>query len=986
MSRAAWSEAPPTNIGPPPRRVRAPVVETIAGWSARYRKTAVFGWLALVAVAYLIGQLLGSPSLQQNDLGQAGQAEQTLQHLGVTTPTTEAVLIQARTPGQAFATDPAMRQAISQLTAALSRLPNAAAGINSPLRPGGQALVSANGRSALVTFSVPGPAANVTTAVTPALSAVAKVQASHPGLLVAEAGDASLGQAVNNQISSDFGRATETSVPLTLILLVGVFGTLVAAGIPVLLALTSALTATWLLAIPGHWLPVGSETSTVVLLVGMAVGIDYSLFFVRRQREERARGAEPHEAIASAARTSGRAIVVSGMTVMTALAGLFLTGYALFTGMAIGAIVVVGIAVTGSLTVLPALLSWLGDRVEAGRIPFLGRRRAAAPSKAWSTLVRQVVRRPLLGGGAATIVMLAIAAPALGMRLAYPAIDAPQNLPVVSTVEAIQAAFPQSPAPAEVVITGQRLTGPAVTSAISRLESLAAAGGPIRPPVTATSVADGRALIVSVPLAGNGGDSASYTALEALREQILPQAFGGTGVSYAVAGDTAANHDNASQLSARTPLVLAVVAAVAFCLLLLSFRSLVLPLVSIALNFLSVTAAYGLITFVFQDGRLQGLLGYASSRPITPWVPLFLFTFLFGISMDYHVFILSRIRELRQRGETTAGAVTAGIASSAGVVSSAALIMVAVFSIFIGMGQVELKMLGVGLTAAILLDATIVRGVLLPAAMTLLGDRCWYLPRWLSWLPGRTPASSGTTKSGRPAGAPHQGEVMNETITTNAVTAVQPRTGNWAARGAVAAGRGIALTGLTLAGLVLWAVFATAVTLAPLGIGLPAIPVTVRAIRRLETRVRRLAGDWCGAAIGDPYQPEPARREGQPAPGFWARFGLLISDPATWRDLVWITVDTLVGWLLILTPAGLIAWGLFGVIMPAVWHPIVAAHGNNWYAFIHVTTASTAWLSVALGIAFIALGLLTAPWLLRRYGVLAQSLLAPTRTNYREVT
>src|SRR5271169_3473716 len=761
MSRpqsAARYEAPPLPINPPRRSTRKPAVEAIAGWSTRHRKTVLFGWLALVAVAYLIGQLLGAPSLPQNDLGQAGQGEQTLQHLGVATPSSEEVLIQARTPGATFATDPAMRQAVRQVVAALSRLPGAAAGISSPLSPGGQALVSANGRSALVTFTVPGPAADMTTAVTPALSAVASVQASHPGLLVAEGGDASLGQAINNQVSRDFGKAAKTSLPLTLILLAIGFGTLVAASIPVLLAITAALTATWLLAIPGHWLPVGSETSTVVLLVGMAVGIDYSLFFLRRQREERSRGAELHQAITTAARTSGRAIVVAGLTVMTALAGLFLTGYALFTGMAIGAIVVVGIAVTGSLTVLPALLSWLGDRVEAGRIPFLGRRRAAAPSKVWSALVRRVVRRPLLWGGAATVMMLAIAAPALGIRLAYPVIDAPADLPVVSTIEAIQAAFPQSPAPAEVVVTGQHLTGPVVTGAISKLESLAAKGGPIREPVTATSVADGRALIVSVPLAGNGGDSASYTALDALRDHILPQTFGGTGVSYAVAGDTASNHDDASQLSGRTPLVLAVVAAVAFCLLLLAFQSLVLPLVSIALNFLSVAAAYGLITFIFQDGRFQGLLGYQGSGAITPWVPLFLFTFLFGISMDYHVFILSRIRELRRRGETTAGAVTAGIAGSAGVVSSAALIMVAVFSIFIGMGQVELKMLGVGLAAAILLDATIVRGVLLPAAMTLLGDRCWYLPRWLSWLPGRTPASSCTAEIGRPAGAPHTKE------------------------------------------------------------------------------------------------------------------------------------------------------------------------------------------------------------------------------------
>jgi len=744
---AARYETPPTNVSPPRRRARRPGVEAIAGWSAGHRKTAIFGWLALVAVAYLIGQLLGSPSLPQNDLGQAGQAEQTLQRLGVAAPTSEEVLIQARTPGATFATDPAMRQAVSQVTAALSRLPHAAAGIRSPLSPGGQALISSNGRSALVTFTVPGPTADMTTAVTPALSAVAALQAKHPDLVVAEAGDASIGQAINNEISSDFGKATETSLPLTLILLAGVFGTLVAASIPVLLALTSALTATWLLAIPGHWLPVGSQTSTVVLLVGMAVGVDYSLFFLRRQREERARGVELRQAITSAARTSGRAIVVSGLTVMAALAGLFLTGYTLFSGMAIGAIVVVGIAVVGALTALPALLSLLGDRVDRGRIPFIGRRRAAAaPSRVWAALVRRVVRRPLLWGGAATIVMLAIAAPALGIRLAYPAIDAPADLPVVSTLETIQAAFPQSPAPAEVVVTGQDLTGPAVTGAISELGRLAAAGGPIREPVTASGVADGRALIVSVPLAGNGGDTASYDALQTLRDRILPETLGRTGVSYAVTGDTASDHDNTSQLSARTPLVLAVVAAVAFCLLLLSFGSVVLPLVSIAFNFLSVAAAYGLITLIFQDGRLQGLLGYTGFGAITPWVPLFLFTFLFGISMDYHVFILSRIRELRRRGESTSGAVTAGIAGSAGVVTSAAVVMVAVFSIFIGMGQVELKMLGVGLAAAILLDATVVRGVLLPAAMTMLGDRCWYLPRWLSRRPGRAGREGRATR------------------------------------------------------------------------------------------------------------------------------------------------------------------------------------------------------------------------------------------------
>ena len=498
------------------------------------------------------------------------------------------------------------------------------------------------------------------------------------------------------------------------------------------LALSSALTAIWLLAIPGHWLPVGSETSAVVLLVGMAVGVDYSLFFLRRRREERASGSDSRQAIA--------------------------------------------------------------------------------------------------------------------------------------------AAFPQSPAPAEVAVTGQHLTGPAVTGAISSLDKLAAErGGPVREPVTASVVAGGRALIVSVPLAGNGGDAASYSALDTLRDRILPETLGKAGVSYAVTSDTADNHDDASQLSARTPLVLAVVAAVAFCLLLLAFRSVVLPLVSIALNFLSVAAAYGLITFIFQDGRLQGRLGYASSGAITPWVPLFLFTFLFGISMDYHVFILSRIRELRRRGETTPRAITAGIASSAGVVT----------------------------------------------------------------------------------------------------------------RGVVAAGRGVVLFGFTLASLVLWAVLLIVVALIPLGVGLPLTAATLRAIRGLEARAWWHIADWCGFAAAAPRPAGPAGREGG-MPSFWVRFGSLMADPDTWRSLVWSSVDILAGWLLTLAPVGLIAWGLFGVVMPAVWHPVVTAHGNNWYAFIHVTTASTAWLSAALGIAFIALGLMTAPWFLRRYAALARSLQKTALSNQNQ--
>jgi putative drug exporter of the RND superfamily len=741
------------------RRVRAPFVERIAGWSTRHRKAAVFGWLALVMVVFAGGHALGTATPPPSyDAGQSGQAERALHRLGLVAPAVESVLIQARSPGKTFASDPAMRQAAEQVATALAALPGAAAGIRSPLGPGGRALVSAGGRSALVTFDVPGPQDNQPTAVAPALNAVAAVQARHPGLRIAEAGDASEQRAINSVLDSGFRTAEATSVPVTLLLLLVVFGALIAAGIPLLLAATSVITALSLLTAIGHWLPVGSEASEVVLVIGMAVGIDYSLFYLRREREERAAGRSTREALHTAAATSGRAILVSGLTVMIALSGLFLTGYTVFSGIALGTIAVVGVAVAGSLTVLPALLSWLGPRADKGKVPFLGRRRSAArPSRVWAALVRRVVRRPLVCGGAALIALLALAAPALGMRIGEPAVDLPAENPVLQTMDRINQAFPQSPSPAQVVVTGTGLASPAMRDALAALQARAARGGPIHPPVTATAVAGGRGLIIGVPLAGNGGDRASDAALVTLRTQILPGTVGRVGgISYAVTGDTAESRDDAAAMHAAMPLVIAFVITMAFLLLLVAFRSATIPLISIALNLLSVAASYGLITLIFQDGRLQGLLGYTSFGAIIFWIPLFMFVLLFGLSMDYHVFILSRIRELRRRGEGTRDAITGGISGSAGVVTSAAVIMVAVFSILATLPIVDTKTLGVGLAAAVLIDATVVRGILLPAAMALLGERCWYLPRWLSWLPGRgleaRSAAAGVAASRAPVG------------------------------------------------------------------------------------------------------------------------------------------------------------------------------------------------------------------------------------------
>jgi putative drug exporter of the RND superfamily len=424
--------------------------------------------------------------------------------------------------------------------------------------------------------------------------------------------------------------------------------------------------------------------------------------------------------------------------VMISLAGLFLSGIELFTGMAFSTMIVVGVTVVGSLTVLPALLSILGDWADGGKIPFFGRRRTAArPSKLWAALVRRVVRHPVVWGGAAAIAMLVLTAPALGMRLGNPFVDLPGNVPVAQTLARISAAFPGSPAPAQVVVTGPNVSGLATHSALAALEGRASASGPLRAPITASWVAGGRGLLVDVPLAGDGTSGVSDHALLTLRDQVLPQTLGRVaGVSYAVTGNTATTYDWSTTLRSRTPIVFAVVAGLAFLVLMIAFRSVLLPLASILLNLLSVGAAYGVITLVFQDGFLHQLFGATPGTGIAQWVPLFMFVLLFGLSMDYHVFILSRIRERCLQGMPTTEALTEGIAASAGVVTSAAVIMVAVFSIFATLSFVDVKTLGVGLAVAVLIDATAVRGILLPAAIALLGERTWYLPRWLAWLPG----------------------------------------------------------------------------------------------------------------------------------------------------------------------------------------------------------------------------------------------------------
>ncbi len=731
------SETAPSRGSGPARR-RRPVTERIACWSARHAVLALVAWFVMVGAAVLAGHLYGTQSQPQYDPGPSGTAERILDRLHVVTPPSESVIIQARTAGQTYASDPAMRQATADVVAALRAMPGAATQIHSPIGPGGNRMIARGGGGALVTFNVGGPNNNADTTVLRAMRAVAAVQARYPSLTVAEAGGASVDRAATAMMGRDFRHAEMTSIPITLLLLLIVFGALIAAGIPVLLA-GSAVTATVsLLAIPSRWLPIGQGTSEVVLIIGMAVGVDYTLFYLRREREERAAGASFGAALRTAAATSGRAIVVSGLTVMISLAGLLFTGIDMFTGFAIGTMGVVGVAVAGSLTALPAMLSMLGPWADRARLPFLGKARTRAEqSRLWAALVSRVVRRPLIWGGIAVAALGALALPALSMRVGSPAINLPSSMPVVRTLSMIQHDFPGGPAPAQVVVDGPGVTSPAMSRAVASLTARASRpGGAVHGQVTALPVAHGRGMVITIPLAGSGKDARSFGALRDLRGRILPATIGKVaGVRYAVSGDTANSYDYRSTLRSAAPLVFGLVAALAFVLLLIAFRSLAIPLISIGLNLLSVGAAYGLITLIFQDGHLQGLLGFTSFGGVMDWVPLFMFVFLFGLSMDYHVFILSRISELRGRGETTRQAVVGGISNGAGVVTSAAVIMVAVFSIFASLSTIDLKMIGVGLAFAVLVDATVVRGICVPAALALLGERSWYLPRWLRWLP-----------------------------------------------------------------------------------------------------------------------------------------------------------------------------------------------------------------------------------------------------------
>jgi len=704
-------------------------------WSAQHRRAAILGWLAFVIAAVALGSAIGTKQIpQDNDgTGESGRAQQVL-HDQFPQPAGEDVLVQSSTLTVA---DPAFRAAIHDVVGRLSGL-GTVEHVRSPLAPGNGGEISHDGHSALVSFDITGSSDSADKRVGQSLWATAAAQRAHPGLLIQQAGDASATTALNKSFNDDFAKARTLSLPLTLVILIFAFGALVAAGIPVLLAITGVGATLGLVAAVSQVAAVDPSVSEVVLLIGMAVGVDYSLFYMRREREERAAGRDERTALEVAAATSGRSVLISGLTVIAAMAGMYLAGDKTFASMATGTILVVAVSVIGSLTVLPALLSKLGDRVMKARVPIVARRRErGAEPKVWGAVVDRVLRRPVVSAVVAGGLVVALVVPAFGLHTSVPGLQGlPSGLPIVKTLNRIQAAFPGGAQPAQVVIQARDVSSPRVQGAIAQMERGALASGQMHQPFTVDVNPARDVAVVSVPLSGTGTDSASYRALDTLRGEVIPATLGQVpGAKTLVSGTTAGSKDFNDSMKAHLPLVFAFVLTMAFLLLLLTFRSIVIPITAIVLNLLSVGAAYGVLVLVFQHTWAQGVLGFTSTGAITSWLPLFLFVVLFGLSMDYHVFILSRIRETYDRGKTTDDAIAHGIKSTAGPVTSAAVVMVAVFSIFGSLGALEFKQLGVGLAAAILIDATIIRAVLLPATMKLLGDANWYLPKRLGWLP-----------------------------------------------------------------------------------------------------------------------------------------------------------------------------------------------------------------------------------------------------------
>ncbi len=704
---------------------RGSVTVRVARWSAVHPWRAIGLWLLLVVVAVGMSVAIPKQQTQSKDewVGQSGQAAELIEKAGLGDRPTETVLL----------TDPdgpldkaAATTAITQLQQKLKAL--------DPVQAVGRPVWSDNGKAALVPIELKGTADDAADSIDKVVAATADVQKANPGLTIGQAGNASVNAGVWKQVGSDLAKAEKLSLPITFALMLIAFGALIAAGIPVLLAFSAVGAALGFYAPLSYLFPDGGSVANVVLLIGMAVGVDYSLFYLKREREERRKGRSTLDAVEIAAATSGHSVVVSGLAVIVSMAGLYVAQDATFASMATATIVVVAVAVLGSLTVLPALLAKLGHRVDRPRVPLLWRlNRRIGPGGISRRILAPVLRYPRAALTISALAVVALAVPALGMKTESADLNTlPQSIPEVRTLKALQENFPSQGSLSYDVVA----QGDGAAAALTGLqESAVRTGKFVVPAGDAIRQAGGTAVLTLVSVLPDSSANGE-AALHQLRGELAPAALGST--TWAVGGDSAESVDYGNNQRDKLPYVIAFVLALTLVMMAFTFRSLAIALVTTLLNLASVGACFGVLALVFQHSWAEGILGFTSAGFVVSWIPLFLFVILVGLSMDYHVFVLGRIREGVAEGLTPQEAVRKGITESAGVVTSAAAVMVSVFAVFATLGMLEMKQMGVGLAIAVLIDATLVRIVMLPSIMVLLGRKAW----WPNRLHRQTPAQA----------------------------------------------------------------------------------------------------------------------------------------------------------------------------------------------------------------------------------------------------
>ncbi|MEU2713579.1 MMPL family transporter [Streptomyces sp. NPDC007205] len=711
----------------------------MARWSAGHPWRALVGWLLFMALCLGVGSAVGTDSAKTADyrVGEAGRAEAMAAEGHLDRPSTEQILVSALprsrlrsggTPLVALDEGPAA-SAVHELTARMRQLPEVA-DVAAPVR-------SSDGRVLMVEVSLKGEELDADHKVGALVAQTRAVQRAHPELLVQETGSASVSKGADQQRDDDLALSEKISLPVTLVTLLIVFGSLTMAAVPLLLALSSIAAAIGLAMVASHLTPDAGVGKNVILMIGLAVGVDYTLFYLKREREERARcgGRLGTEALVElAAATSGRAVVVSGLAVVASTATLYLASDVIFSSLATGTVVVVLVAVASSLTALPALLTVLGRRAErrARRKAEHGRPsrrlRSGGDGRFWSALLRPAARHPLATLCCSTLALLALVLPLTGLKITEMSRDTHSRaIPAMRVYDRLNAEFPERRVTHQVVVQAPAARSAQVTGELRSLARRAAADPLFTDYARVRTAADHRSSTLELRVPYLGDSPQARDSLEHLRHDYLPATVGKVaGARYAVSGDVARYTDYPAHQDGKLPLVMGALLLVTFLMTLYAFRSVVLGLLGVVLNLLSAAASLGLLVLVFQHTWAEGLLHFHSTGSIGSRVPLFLFVILFGLSMDYQVFVVSRIREAVLAGTPARQAVVEGVRRSASVVTSAAVIMTTVFVSFVFLHLIEMKQIGFVLAAAVLLDAFVVRVLILPSALLLLGERAWW--------------------------------------------------------------------------------------------------------------------------------------------------------------------------------------------------------------------------------------------------------------------